>query len=118
MAVEGDAAACARLRRNLDDARWEIRQQPAGRAVLELAAAAARFDVAVLDPPRAGAADALDGIARLGPERVVYVSCDPMTLARDVERLAAHGLRARVAWPVDMMPHTSHVEVVCSLERD
>jgi 23S rRNA (uracil1939-C5)-methyltransferase len=113
VAVEGDAEACARLRINLGHPRWTVRQQPAGRAADELAAAHSRFDVVVLDPPRAGAAEALAGIARLAPERIVYVSCDPMTLARDLERLSNHGFLARVAWPVDMMPHTSHVEVVC-----
>ena len=71
----------------------------------------------VLDPPRAGAAEAIDGIARIGPQTIVYVSCDPATLARDAERLIAAGYRAERAVPVDLMPQTSHVEVALLLRR-
>jgi 23S rRNA (uracil1939-C5)-methyltransferase len=117
VAVEGDTAACARLRRNVNDPRWSIRAQSARLALDELGAAHASFDVMVLDPPRSGAAEAIDGITQLSPKRVVYVSCDPMTLARDLKRLAVAGFHARVAWPIDMMPQTSHIEVVCLLTR-
>jgi 23S rRNA (uracil1939-C5)-methyltransferase len=75
------------------------------------------FDVIVLDPPRTGAAEAIDGIAKLAPPRIVYISCDPATLARDAARLVAHGYRAERAWPVDVMPQTAHVEVVLTLRR-
>jgi 23S rRNA (uracil1939-C5)-methyltransferase len=75
------------------------------------------FDAIVLDPPRAGAADALEAIAALHAPVIVYVSCDPSTLARDAEALAAAGYRAERAWPIDMMPQTSHVEVVMKLVR-
>jgi 23S rRNA (uracil1939-C5)-methyltransferase len=74
-------------------------------------------EAVVLDPPRAGAADAIDGIVRLSPNRIVYVSCDPQTLARDAAKLAAAGYRATDAWPIDLMPQTSHVEVVLRFER-
>jgi 23S rRNA (uracil1939-C5)-methyltransferase len=118
VAVEGDGPAVARLRAALSGvAGWSVRGEPAGRAVERLAAAGERFDVVLLDPPRAGAAEAIEGILRVGAARVVYVSCDPMTLGRDVARLEAGGLRATVAWPVDMMPQTWHVETVCLLER-
>jgi 23S rRNA (uracil1939-C5)-methyltransferase len=72
-------------------------------------------DVVVLDPPRTGAVEATEGIAMLAPSRIVYVSCDPATLARDLLRLA--GYAAREAWPLDLMPHTHHVEVVVRLDR-
>lgn len=75
------------------------------------------FDAIVLDPPRTGAAEAIAGILAHGPARVVYVSCDPATLARDAERLVAGGYRAERAWPVDLMPQTAHVEVVLRLTR-
>jgi 23S rRNA (uracil1939-C5)-methyltransferase len=75
-------------------------------------------DIVVLDPPRAGAAEAIAGILRLGPTRIAYVSCDPATLARDALRLVDAGYRAAEAWPIDLMPQTSHVEVVMRLERD
>lgn len=77
--------------------------------------AGARFDAVVLDPPRTGAADAIDGIARLAPPRVVYVSCDAATLARDAARLVAAGYVATDAWPLDLMPQTAHVEIVLRL---
>ena len=76
-----------------------------------------KLDVVVLDPPRAGALDCMPGIAKLAPSTVVYVSCDPATLARDAERLVAQGYRATDAWPVDLMPQTAHVEVVLKLVR-
>jgi 23S rRNA (uracil1939-C5)-methyltransferase len=97
---------------------------PAGADYLALPAADALaraegpFDAIVLDPPRTGAADAIDGIVRHAPATVVYVSCDPATLARDAQRLAAAGYRATDAWPVDLMPQTAHVEVVLRLVRE
>ena len=75
------------------------------------------FDAVVLDPPRTGATDAIDGIVRLAPRVIAYVSCDPATLARDATRLVAAGYRATDAWPIDLMPQTSHVEIVLRLAR-
>ena len=77
-----------------------------------------QIDVLVLDPPRAGAASCIDAIAKLAPPKIVYISCDPATLARDAERLVAVGYHATDAWPVDLMPQTAHVEVVLRLVRD
>lgn len=75
------------------------------------------FDAIVLDPPRTGAAEAVSGISTHAPRTVVYVSCDPATLARDASSLVQAGYRAERAWPVDLMPQTSHVEVVLRLVR-
>ncbi len=75
------------------------------------------IDAVVLDPPRTGAAEAIDGIIRLAPRVITYVSCDPATLARDATRLVTAGYRATDAWPIDLMPQTSHVEIVLRLER-
>jgi len=75
------------------------------------------FDAIVLDPPRTGALEAVAGIVKLAPRTVVYVSCDPATLARDAEKLVAAGYRADRAWPIDLMPQTAHVEVVLRLTR-
>lgn len=77
-----------------------------------------RPDVVIMDPPRAGSTpEFLAGVARLAPSHVVYVSCNVVTQARDLELLREHGYRlARVA-PVDMFPHTKHVECVATLER-
>jgi 23S rRNA (uracil1939-C5)-methyltransferase len=82
-----------------------------------LARAQGPFDAIVLDPPRTGALEAVAGIAKHAPAAVVYVSCDPATLARDAEKLIAAGYRADRAWPVDLMPQTAHVEVVLRLTR-
>jgi 23S rRNA (uracil1939-C5)-methyltransferase len=82
-----------------------------------LARVAGPVDAIVLDPPRTGAAEALAGIVRHAPRIIVYISCDPATLARDLERLVAAGYRAERAWPVDLMPQTAHVEVVSRLVR-
>jgi 23S rRNA (uracil1939-C5)-methyltransferase len=71
------------------------------------------FEAAVLDPPRTGCAQAaLNALATLGPQRIVYVSCDPPTLARDGRRLAARGYRLEEVQPLDMFPQTYHIETV------
>ncbi|MDR1013942.1 MAG: 23S rRNA (uracil(1939)-C(5))-methyltransferase RlmD [Coriobacteriales bacterium] len=73
-------------------------------------------DGIVVDPPRSGLGpDALDALADAAPRTVVYVSCDPATLARDVQRLAARGYRLVKAVPLDLFPQTWHVETVARL---
>ena len=77
-----------------------------------------RPDVVTVDPPRKGLAPEVIGtIAAMGPERVVYVSCDPATLGRDVKRFAELGYRAVRACAVDMFPGTRHVETVVLLSK-
>jgi 23S rRNA (uracil1939-C5)-methyltransferase len=76
-------------------------------------------DVVVVDPPRAGlAGKALKRLGETGAPRIVYVSCNPTTLAGDAKRLADdYGYELVRARPVDMFPHTPHVECVALLER-
>lgn len=75
------------------------------------------FDLVLLDPPRTGARAAIEALARLAPQRIVYVSCDPATLARDLVPLLHDGYRLESARPVDMFPQTSHIEGVAVLTR-
>lgn len=83
-----------------------------------LAAEGYRPDVVVLDPPRRGCAkEALDALVEMQVPRIVYVSCDPGTLARDLSYLNSRGYDVKEVQPVDMFPHTSHIECVVSLKR-
>ena len=83
-----------------------------------LAAQGLRPDVICVDPPRKGLApEVVASIAQMAPERVVYVSCDPATLARDLARFAQLGYAARTAAAVDMFPRTAHVETVVCMVR-
>ena len=76
------------------------------------------FDVVLMDPPRAGSTpEFLHGVANLAPERVVYVSCNVQTQARDLEVLLGRGYTLQSVAPVDMFPHTKHVETVAVLSR-
>lgn len=77
-----------------------------------------RPDVITVDPPRKGlAADVVESIAEMQPGRVVYVSCDSATMARDVKRFADFGYAAKRACAVDMFPRADHVETICLLSK-
>jgi len=77
-----------------------------------------RFDAAVIDPPRAGMErKALDALVNRAPRKIVYVSCDPATLARDAKRFVEGGYRLVDVQPVDMFPQTYHIEAVAAFEK-
>lgn len=77
-----------------------------------------RANKVVLDPPRKGCEkETLEALVELAPERIVYVSCSPSTLARDVKYLAENGYKVMEVQPVDLFPHSSHVEVVTRLVK-
>lgn len=115
--VEGDARALARAAARFG-AGLQVVADSVETALLRLKAAGARPTTVVLDPPRAGARDAMSLLADLQPRRVVYVSCDVMTLARDLALLSAHGYRPRHVQPIDLMPHTAEVECVAVCDAD
>ena len=90
----------------------------AGEYMAELAAQRGHIDVVFMDPPRAGSDERfLRSLLRLKPERVVYISCEPETLSRDLDILTRGGYRAQLAQPVDMFPFTRHVETVVQLSQ-
>ncbi|MDD6199819.1 MAG: 23S rRNA (uracil(1939)-C(5))-methyltransferase RlmD [Firmicutes bacterium] len=90
----------------------------AGQATLELERNGVRPDVVVVDPPRKGLnADTIEALHRMAPRRIVYVSCDPATLARDVALLKAHGYALQSATAVDLFPRCAHVETVVLMTR-
>ena len=90
----------------------------AGQAALELEKNGVKADVVVVDPPRKGLnADTIEALARFAPRRIVYVSCDPATLGRDVALLKEKGYRVLNALACDLFPRTVHVESIICLER-
>ena len=91
----------------------------AGQAALELEKQGIKADVVVVDPPRKGLnADTIEALYRFAPRRIVYVSCDPATLARDVSLLKEKGYILKNALAADLFPRCSHVESIVCLARD
>ena len=77
-----------------------------------------KFDLVILDPPRAGCKpELIQAVTQMSPNRVIYVSCNPATLARDLAIFAASGYVVDEVQPIDMFPQTYHVESVCLIER-
>ncbi|MBR0447484.1 MAG: 23S rRNA (uracil(1939)-C(5))-methyltransferase RlmD [Clostridia bacterium] len=93
-------------------------EDDAGRFMVKAARNGEHYDVVIMDPPRAGASqEFLKCLVTLAPKKVVYISCNPETQARDVGFLIKNGYRVKKIQPVDMFPHTEHVECVVSLVR-
>ena len=92
--------------------------QDAGEFMVEMAEKGQQADVVIMDPPRTGSDEAfLSSVIKLAPKRVVYVSCGPESLVRDLKYLTHHGYRMKECTPVDMFPFTRHVECVTLLQR-
>lgn len=90
----------------------------AGRFLVNMAEAQEKVDVVIMDPPRSGSTEVfMDSIGKLGAEKVVYVSCNPETLGRDLKYMKRLGYVAVDAWGVDMFAVTGHVETVCLLSK-
>lgn len=96
----------------------EFCRADAGEFMVQMAEREEKVDVVFMDPPRAGSDENfLNSVVKLGAEKVVYVSCNPETLARDLEYLVKRGYEVRAVQPVDMFPFTVHVEVCCLLSK-
>ncbi|MCR5652901.1 MAG: 23S rRNA (uracil(1939)-C(5))-methyltransferase RlmD [Ruminococcus sp.] len=90
----------------------------AGKYMVNLAEEKLRADVVIMDPPRAGSdINFLRSVVKLSPRKVVYISCNPETLARDLMFLSKNKYKVRKIQPVDMFPHTEHIECVVMLTR-
>ena len=90
----------------------------AGKFMTNMAADGKTADVVFMDPPRAGSDEAfLSSVVTLGPKKIVYVSCNPETQERDLKYLIKNGYKVKKIQPVDMFPHTNHVETVVQLVR-
>ncbi len=116
IAVESSTAACKDYATNLDEfSNVELYEDTAERA---LPALGLRADVVLVDPPRAGLErQALDAIVDMAPATLIYVSCDPATLARDARRLAEAAYRLLEVKPYDLFPQTYHIESISTFGR-
>lgn len=119
--VEAVAPAVEDARRNAEEngiSNARFLCADAAEAAAQLKTEGIRPDVVVLDPPRKGCDERLiDTVSEMEPSRIVYVSCDPATLARDLARFSERGYTTRRITPVDMFPRTPHVETVALLSR-
>jgi 23S rRNA (uracil1939-C5)-methyltransferase len=109
--------AVSNSRRNaLGNTRFFCKDSALG--IQELVRRGEYFDVVLLDPPRTGALDAVRLIPQLKPEKILYVSCDPPTLARDLAALQKSGYEIMASRPVDMFPQTYHLESITILQKN
>jgi tRNA/tmRNA/rRNA uracil-C5-methylase (TrmA/RlmC/RlmD family) len=116
-AVEGDLAASDDLRLNAADHELVACHESAVETFLARWSAPA-VDTLIVDPPRTGlSADAVAGVLEMEPRRIVYVSCDPATLARDARRLVNGGYQLDDLRGFDLFPRTGHVEAVVTFDR-
>lgn len=111
-----DAISNAKLNQIKNIRFWN---EDAGRFMMRMAAENEKADVVFMDPPRSGSTpEFIESVNQLRPKKVVYVSCDPTTLKRDLELFIKKGWKVKKIQPVDMFPYTSHVEVVTLLMRN
>ena len=117
--LNGDAVRDARSNAKANHVK-NIRfyQNDAGHFLLDMASQGEKADVVLMDPPRSGSSEAfLSAVVRMAPQRVVYISCNPETLARDLQHLTRNGYQAQRAMAVDMFPFTVNIETVVLLSK-
>lgn len=117
--LNGDAVKDAKINakeNNISNA--EFYKGDAGDFMVKMAENGQKADVVFMDPPRSGSDEKfMSSVVKLNPKRVVYVSCGPDTLERDLKYLKKHGYEAKKIQPVDMFPFTEHCETVVKLEK-
>ncbi|SHO48799.1 23S rRNA (uracil1939-C5)-methyltransferase [Desulfopila aestuarii DSM 18488] len=120
MGIEGQGSAIRSAKTNSSNAgltNTTFYKKPIHTACEELTGKSASFDCLVIDPPRQGIPGLARQLSKLCRSRMVYISCDPATLSRDLGDLVAHGFRITRIQPVDMFPETHHIETVVLLEK-
>jgi 23S rRNA (uracil1939-C5)-methyltransferase len=117
--VNSSATEDAKINATLNNIENEtFYNEDAGEYISRLAKSKEKIDVVITDPPRAGCSkEFLRSLKALSPKRVVYISCNPETLERDLIFLTKSGYRVKKIQPVDMFPHTHHVENVVKLRK-
>jgi 23S rRNA (uracil1939-C5)-methyltransferase len=118
--IDSDEKAIATAKENAEENGLQnviFRAERAGAGAFELLKEMGRIDLAILDPPRAGAKEVLESLAGLGPKKILYVSCEPPTLIRDLARLGELGYDVTRVQPLDMFPQTYHLEVIAELVK-
>lgn len=115
--LNSDAVRDARTNAKMNNIQnIELYNKDAGEFMIQLAEQEEKIDVVFMDPPRAGSDEAfLSSVVKCSPKRIVYVSCNPETLARDLKYLTKNGYQVKRMRGTDMFPHTNHVETVCLL---
>ncbi|MCY4474783.1 MAG: 23S rRNA (uracil(1939)-C(5))-methyltransferase RlmD [Chloroflexi bacterium] len=116
--IEESASAVEDARFNCSDvANVEFIEAKAEQAAADLSGSGLKIDLAIIDPPRKGChPEALDALKTLSPRRIMMVSCNPITMARDLDALCQSGFKLVSVRPVDMFPQTKHVESLAQLE--
>ena len=121
LGVERNADAVRDARMNAKENKMtniEFRQGDAGEFMVAMAEKGQKMDVVFMDPPRAGSDEKfLSSVVKLGPKKVVYISCNPVTLERDLKYMVKHKYEVKKIQPVEMFPFTEHLENVCLLEK-
>jgi 23S rRNA (uracil1939-C5)-methyltransferase len=119
IAVESSPSACYDFANNLDSYdNVRLYEGPVERVLPALEGELPPLDLVLLDPPRAGLhPKARQSLEKLSPEHIVYISCDPSTLARDLKHLCTAGYKLEDLHLFDMFPQTYHVETVCLMSR-
>lgn len=120
LGIEGQGSAIRSAKQNsklAGHSNSEFRKQPVQDACRELARKDRRFDTIIIDPPRQGAPGLSQLLSNLTRKRLIYISCDPATLCRDMAELVNHNFHLQTLQPIDMFPQTHHIECVALLEK-